>query len=281
MIGTNPIAVVTGASGELGSAMLRCLLAEGYEVVGLDRTLELAEMIRDQFPRDDVHAFAADQIDPDSVASAFDRIVDQVGTPSLVVANAGYAKFGPLLTMPIKTFRRHIDVNLIGTYTVCQAGAQKMVSAGVGGSLIVISSNLALFHSDQVGAYCVSKSALLPLVRSLAAELGVYGIRVNTILPGALETAMTEIMLSQPGVRDDLLAETPISRVGTPGDVANAVAYLASPDSAWITGATITVDGGQSIYGQPRWLRQDRRTPNQPRWEPALGDRANRTLLED
>jgi NAD(P)-dependent dehydrogenase (short-subunit alcohol dehydrogenase family) len=155
-----------------------------------------------------------------------------------------------------------------------------MVAGGIRGCLVVISSNLALTHSDQVNAYTTSKAALQPLVRGLAAELGVYGIRANSILPGVLETAMTAPMLDQPGVRDELIAETPLSRLGTPDDVADTIGFLASPGAEWMTGATITVDGGQSIYGQPRWLRQDRTTPNHPRWEPALGDRTNRILLE-
>jgi NAD(P)-dependent dehydrogenase (short-subunit alcohol dehydrogenase family) len=276
-----PVAVVTGAAGELGTAILRRLSADGYRLVGLERTPELADQVRDRFPPASIETFAADQTDPEAVRDAFTQIASRIGPPHLVVANAGYAKFGALLTMPVKTFRRHIDVNLVGTFAVCQAAAQAMAAASAPGCLVVISSNLALIHSDQVSAYTTSKAALQPLIRGLAAELGVYGIRANCVLPGVLETAMTAPMLTQPGVRDDLIAETPLSRLGTPGDVADTVAFLASPAAAWLTGASIVLDGGQSIYGQPRWLRQDRTTPDHPRWEPALGDRTNRTLLEE
>lgn len=276
-----PVAVVTGAGGELGSAIVRRLLTDGYRVAGLERTPELADQAGAQFPDGGIDTFAADQTDPEAVREAFGQIVEHAGAPRLVVANAGYAKFGALLTMPVKTFRRHVDVNLVGTFAVCQTAAQAMVAAGIRGCLVLISSNLALIHSDQVSAYTTSKAALQPLVRGLAAELGAYGIRANCVLPGVLETAMTAPMLTQPGVRDELIAETPLSRLGTPDDVAGTVAFLASPGAAWMTGASIILDGGQSIYGQPRWLRQDRTTPDRPRWEPALGDRTNPTLLED
>jgi|SRR5579875_374066 len=266
-----PVAVVTGAGGELGTAVVSRLASDGYAVAAVDRTLELAAQVPLRLGAATVTAYGADQTDADAVAELAVQITSDLGVPAVAVANAGYAKFGALLDMPAKTFRRHVDVNLLGTFLFCQAIARRMVEAEQPGSLIVISSSLALAHSDQVVAYGATKAALLPLVRGLAGELGAYGIRANALLPGVIETAMTGGMLSQPGVREDLLGQTPLGRLGSPSDIAAAVAFLISEAAGWMTGATISVDGGQSIYGQPQWIRQDRAMPGQPRWIPGLG----------
>ena len=267
-----PLAVVTGGGGELGQAIASALLAGGYRIGIVDRTTEIA---RDAAARisddaDRVRGVGANQEKQSEVRVALDELAGWGGAPAVTVANAGYAKFAPMLEMDPRVWDRHIAVNLSGTFYVCQVSAQLMASAGLGGSIIVISSSLARAHSDQVGAYCVSKAALLPMVTSLAAELGVYGIRVNTVLPGVIETAMTEPMLAEGGTRAALLDSTPSGRLGATSDIADAVLFLAGGRSSWITGAHLDVDGGQSIYGQPRWITQHRETPGHPTWGPGL-----------
>lgn len=267
------VAIVTGAAGALGQAVVRRLVQAGYRVAAFERTQEQALAAVEDLDEnaDRVMAVGADQTSRVSLETAFARVSAELGAPRVLVANAGYAKFGAFTEMDPKTFERHVAVNLTGTFHVCQLAARQMIEARQGGSIVVMSSNLAHSHSDMVGAYCTTKAALIPLVRTMAAELGVHRIRANAILPGVIETAMTEPMLAKPGVRNDLLGETPLGRLGSPEDVADAVEFLTSGKSAWITGSALTLDGGQSIYGQPQWMRQDRSKPFSPQWLAALG----------
>jgi NAD(P)-dependent dehydrogenase (short-subunit alcohol dehydrogenase family) len=263
------VAVVTGAAGALGSALVSSLMRAGHHVAALDRSEPGLNAAADTWRRadlDDFHTVVADQTDRAQLDAAVAQATDEHGPLAGVVANAGYAKFGAFLDMPARDWQRHVDVNLTGTFHVCQAVARHIAEQRSGGWITVISSGLALYHSDQVGAYCTTKAALLAMVRSAAAELGVHRIRVNAILPGVIDTAMTHEMLDEPGVHDGVLAKTPLGRLGSVDDVTAAVTFLASAQAEWITGASMLVDGGQSLYGQPTWLAQDRRTPHQPRW---------------
>lgn len=262
------VAVVTGAGGALGAAIGEALLDAGHHVVGLDRSAAALAKVEQRWGDRGQVAFwtrVTDQTDRSQVDAAMAEATAR-GRLAGVVANAGYAKFGGFLEMAAADWQRHIDVNLTGTFHVCQAAAREMARQRRGGWLTVISSNLATNHADRVGAYCTSKAALLHLVRTAAAELGVHRIRVNTILPGVIDTAMTHGMLDEPGVREGLLARTPMGRLGEPADIASMVVHLASEQATWITGASLLVDGGQSIYGQPTWIAQDRRSPHEPRW---------------
>jgi NAD(P)-dependent dehydrogenase (short-subunit alcohol dehydrogenase family) len=269
---TPPLAIISGAAGEIGQAIARSFLSSGHAVAVLDRTPELARGASATLGADGhVAAFAADQTDRDALKATLADVVAWGGAPHAVVANAGYAKYSPILSMDSAVWARHVDVNLTGTFHLCQLAAQHMVAARQPGSLTLVASSLAVAHSDQVGGYCVSKAALLPLTRTLAAELGIYRIRTNAVLPGVVETRMTTPMLEQPGVRDELLDHTPAGRLGSPEDIAAAVAFLASHTAAWITGADLRVDGGQSIYNQPQWLHQHRAVAYEPSWVPGLG----------
>jgi NAD(P)-dependent dehydrogenase (short-subunit alcohol dehydrogenase family) len=261
--------VVTGAGGLLGASISAALMRAGYRVAALDRSQQALDQAAEGWKQAQLGGFRtalADQTDRGQVDESLERVVREFGGIEGVVANAGYAKFGGFLDMPAADWQRHVDINLTGTFHTCQAAARHMAQARSGGWLTVIASNLALTHADQVGAYCTTKAALLHMVRGAAAELGVHHIRVNAILPGVIDTAMTHGMLEEPGARDGLLAKTPLGRLGTPDDVTSLVLFLASAQAAWITGASILVDGGQSIYGQPTWVAQDRRTAHEPRW---------------
>lgn len=270
-MGDQRVALITGAAGDLGIAVARRFAAQGFALALFERdeaaAADAARLLE--------HAtgFAADQTNRSSIDSAVDQVLQKFGRIDVVVANAGYAKFGGFLEMEPRTWERHVAVNLNGTFHVCQAAARTMAAARRGGAIAITSSSLALAHADRVGAYCASKAALLTLVRTMAAELGIHRIRANAILPGVIPTAMTQPMLAQDGVQEDLLQNTPIGRLGTPQDMADAVEFLCSERAGFITGALLAVDGGQSIYGQPQWSRQDRSIPHEPKWVRGLGTR--------
>jgi NAD(P)-dependent dehydrogenase (short-subunit alcohol dehydrogenase family) len=264
-----PIAIVTGAAGALGSATVGTLVSDGYQVVAFDRSKDGLAAAADGWAVAGLSNFetaVVDQTDRAAVDEMVARVAHDHGGIAGLVANAGYAKFGSILEMPTATWQRHVDVNLTGTFHMLQAVARRMAEVRNGGWITVISSNLATSHSDQVGAYCITKAAVLNLVRSAAAELGVHRIRVNAVMPGVVDTAMTHGMLAEPGVREGLIAQTPLGRLGTTEDITNVISFLASPAADWMTGASLVADGGQGIYGQPAWIRQDRTVPHQPTW---------------
>lgn len=261
--------VITGAAGALGQVIAEDFAWDGYGLALIDRATDGLASMAERIARQSagpVLWYVADQTNREAVDATLSQIVTDLGTPTILVANAGFARMASVEDIAPTLWSRHIDINLTGTFNICQATARHMIAARKGGAICVVSSCLAKFHSDQNIAYCTSKAALLTMVKSLAAELGVHRIRANSVLPGVIETAMTRIVLDEPGQRAALLAETPVGRTGEPSDVAYAIRFLCSDKASFITGAELLVDGGQSIYGQPQWIRQDRTTPHDPKW---------------
>jgi NAD(P)-dependent dehydrogenase (short-subunit alcohol dehydrogenase family) len=235
-------------------ASARRLAAEGAEIILADRDAPALEEAGAELaaigPAPRLVVF--DQSDPDSVAALFEPIERL----DVCFANAGYGRFAPLLEQDLAVWRRHLEINLTGTFLVCQAAARIMVAAGRGGSIVVNASTSALQSSALFGAYSASKAGVEMLARTLADELGSAGIRVNSVCPGTIETGLTAAMLDDgDGAMRRVYEEgTPLGEVGSGEDVADAVAFLAGDDSRYVTGATLKVDGGQTLRGLPRWF---------------------------
>lgn len=256
---TGKVALVTGAAGDIGAATAYAFAKAGAFVVTTDRRVEELEARARLIEQANggVLAHACDQTDPDSVSKLYSAIEARCGRLDCVFINAGYGRYGELIDMPFEQWRKHIDVNLNGGFLMAQGAARAMRTAGRGGAIVMNASTAAEHVCDLLGAYAASKSGVRMLARTLASELGVHRIRVNLVMPGIIDTAMTRSLLDDIAVRRDALSNTPAGRLGAPEDIAQLVTFLCSEACGYVTGAEILVDGGQTIHGYPRWFSAD------------------------
>jgi NAD(P)-dependent dehydrogenase (short-subunit alcohol dehydrogenase family) len=167
------------------------------------------------------------------------------GRLDVLVNNAGVGERGDFRHLSDEAWERVWSVNLDGTVR-CAREAFDLLKASGKASIINLSSIMATKHTRQMAVYSATKGAVSALSRSLAVEYAPYGIRVNTLLPGYVETALIGRYLSNPMIAKALLTQTPLRRFGTPQDIANAALFLASDEAAYITGASLNVDGGMA-----------------------------------
>jgi 3-oxoacyl-[acyl-carrier protein] reductase len=178
---------------------------------------------------------------PDQVEAAFGRIEDELGPVEVLVANAGITRDGLLLRMSDDDFTAVVDTNLTGTYRVAKRATRAMLRARWG-RLVFISSVVGLLGSAGQANYAAAKAGLVGLARSLARELGSRSITANVVAPGAVATDMLEAL--DEDRRQAITANVPLGRIAEPDEVAAVVAFLASDQAAYVTGAVVPVDGG-------------------------------------
>lgn len=250
------VAVVTGGGNGIGQATALALGAAGASVAVLDRDGDAAAAVCDELSAAGIPALGigVDVTDRPRVDAAIASVADGLGVPTVVVANAGYGRFGAFVDIEPRVWQRHLDVNLTGTFHVVQSAVRVMSN---GGSIVLTGSTASSFPCDLFSAYATTKAGVAMLARSLAAELGPRRIRVNAVLPGVIQSAMTESILDDPTTRRLVEQETPLGRVGEPSDVADVIVFLASDASRYVTGNAILVDGGQTTHGFPRWFSVD------------------------
>jgi NAD(P)-dependent dehydrogenase (short-subunit alcohol dehydrogenase family) len=263
-------ALVTGAAGGIGAETARSFAREGARLLLLDHNPEPLAALADECRAGgapSVLALDVDQTDRSALAEAVEAGWSNCGRIDALFANAGYGQFSPFLSLTEKAWSRHVDVNLNGTFHVCQEVAKRMAADRGGGAIVINASSGAVVYADQLSAYCTTKAALRMLAIAMASELGVHRIRVNAVMPGVIETSMTAPMLADERQRQALMAETPVGRLGRPQDVADLVCFLASDQASYITGEAVMVDGGQTIHGYPRWFKLDYRHEFDEQWE--------------
>ena len=226
------VVLVTGGNRGIGLAVARELADAGHTVVVTHRSGE---------PPDGLHAVQCDVTDSAAVDAAFSQVESEHGPVEVVVANAGVTQDGLLMRMPEDAFTSVLDANLTGAWRVTQRATRGMMKARFG-RLIYVSSVVGLMGAPGQVNYAASKAGLIGLARSVARELGGRGVTANVVAPGYVDTDMTADLTDKR--REEILAAVPVGRTARPEEIAKAVAFLASDDAAYITGAVLPVDGG-------------------------------------
>ena len=249
--------VVTGGANGIGLAISKSIAAGGGEVWIVDLESESPEKTAESLGG---RACIADVTDRDSLERAFTK----VGTPDVVVANAGIGRPAHLEETTVDLWNQTIAVNLSGVFHTIQIAGQQMKPARRGSVVVTASTNSFDGEADLI-AYNSSKAGLLGMIRTAANELGPYGIRINAVCPGLIRTRLTASSFSNPSVISDYFKHIALGRGGEPEEVAQAVIFLASDMASYITGATLVVDGGQMAAKFGTWGKDCDRFDGQ-RW---------------
>ena len=241
------VALVTGGSRGIGRGICLALADSGADVVvnyheQAEAAREVVEAIEKLGRRG--LALQADVAVKDDVDRMMEAALDRFGTMDILVNNAGICPFYDFLDMPVELWDRVHAVNLRGTFLCSQAAARIMVDRGVKGRIISISSISATVGGAQQCHYTPTKAGQESFMRSLAIVLGPHGITCNSVAPGTIETDINAEDLSDPEKRALMESRTPVGRLGAPEDIGPPVAFLASDEAAYITGASLLVDGG-------------------------------------
>jgi len=250
--------LVTGAGVGIGFAVCQMFAQEGARValndMRADVARDAAQKINAELGRECVFPYAFDVADVDAVRKAVADFDARMGRLDVVAANAGITNYGNFLDYTPEAFDRLTSVNLRGTYFTAQAGAKAMIARKTAGRIILTSSVTGVQGFRNLGAYGITKAGILHMTKSLAVELGSYGITVNAIIPGITRTDRT--IADDPDLDRNWNAVTPTGKVSEPEDVAAAVLFLASPEARQITGQAVAIDGGWTVQnpvpaGQP------------------------------
>lgn len=239
------VALVAGAGGGVGGAGAAALAREGAAVfcADLDGAAAEATAVRIRAAGGRAAASALDVRDRAAVDAAVAAVLREFGGLHIVLESAGISHRLDFLEVDAETWDRIIAVNLSGMFHLGQAAARQMVKEG-GGSIINVTSQLAEVARPGRAAYVASKGGARSLTQAMAIDLAAHGIRVNAIAPGPTLTGLTRASYADPDARRATEAMIPLGRLGEPDDLAGAVLYLASDESRWVTGSTVTVDGG-------------------------------------
>lgn len=240
------VCVVSGAAGGIGREIAAALVGQGARVVLLDRDAAGCAHLAEQLsPRaaEPVQAIACDIADPASVQQAAAQVESRFGGCDVLINNASVLQPGGIAEISLEKWNQVLSVNLNGYLLCSQAFGRSMLARGCG-RIVHIASIAA--HSPQPwsGAYSAAKAGVSMLSRQIASEWGPRGVRSNAVCPGLIRTPLSAAFYADPQIERQRCAMTANGRIGEPGDIANAVLFLASPRADYVNGAELTVDGG-------------------------------------
>lgn len=241
-------ALVTGGVGDLGHAMAIHLAKNGADVIVWD--VKPAEDVHDEIAKvkeygTQINYQVVDVRDRETI----DARIAEIEKLDIVCANAGIVAAQPFLEVTLEKWNRHLDINLTGCFNVCQSAARKMVAEKTQGRIILTSSWVGIVPWPELSAYTVSKAGVNMLTKQMARELASHGIRVNAVAPGIVEAGLSkQRLIEDPESAVQVAKMIPLGERGNVTEIAEAVIYLASSQTAYMTGSILTIDGGCSLY---------------------------------
>ena len=243
-----PVAVVTGGARGIGRGVAEWFLAHDHDVALLDiDAATLAATAAEIALPDRLLALPCDVSDPDAVRAAADAVMARWGRVDALVNNAGVAVFKPVLETSFAEWRHVLGTNLDGAF-LCSQAFGAVMQAQRSGAIVNIASISGLRASTLRVAYGTSKAAIIHLTKQYAMELGSYGVRVNAVCPGPVETEMAKLVHSV-AIRSDYYDTIPLGRYGTVEEMANVVGFLCSPAASYVNGQALANDGGFEAAG--------------------------------
>ena len=237
---TNRVALITGGGTGIGRASAELIAAEGGQVVVVGRREEPLAALAKEYP-DNIHYTTADLAAADGAKRAVEYTLQKFDRLDILINNAGVGILGPLAELDDKSLDLLYSVNVTGLLRITREALPALTKNH--GAVVNISSTVAQAAFPGSAAYAGTKAAVERITASLATELGGTGVRVNAVAPGVTETDMAKDALNDE-MKAMMISQTPLGRIGQPGDIAKAVAFLASDDASWITGQILQSSGG-------------------------------------
>lgn len=245
------VALVTGGTRGIGEAIAEAFVREGATTIIASRkqdNVDAAVARLSEATGRTVHGMTLHMGEPDRIVEVVDAITSAHGPIDVLVNNAATNPyFGPMVGVTWPAWDKTFQVNVMGAFALTQAVCQRLMDAGKPGSVISLSSILGIQAAPMQGVYGMTKAAILSMTRTLAMELGPAGIRFNAIAPGLVDTKFASTLVETPELLAMFEGRTALKRIAQPPEIAGAAVWLASDESAYVTGSTVTVDGGYTI----------------------------------
>ncbi len=239
-----PIALITGGAQGIGFACAEAIAEDGARIVLADVNEDGVNAAAAKLG-EDTAAYACDMGEPDQIESLFGKIESDIGNVSVLVNNAGIALPADFLEVSHADFQKVLNVNLTGSFLATQRAAKSMIATGIEGAIVNMSSVNAQVAIPSIAAYCASKGGIMQLTKAAALALAPHNIRVNAVGPGSIDTDMMAAVNANPEAMAMVMSRTPLKRIGSPREIGDVVAFLASSKASYVTGETIYVDGGR------------------------------------